>query len=172
VGAWTPYWLLAATLLVVGLGIGSTLMPCMAAAFAGLSRDQTPGATSALNVIQRVSGAIGTALLAVFLQRAIAARVPRLHGDLQQMAAFPHGQPAQLAPALAGAFGSTFWIAAGLIAAGLIPAVLLPGRPRTATAVPGQRSDRGERNKVSTRQPAWRDDDRHRTTTTRLRPAR
>jgi EmrB/QacA subfamily drug resistance transporter len=142
-GAHTPYWLLAAALLVAGLGIGSTIMPCMAAAFQGLSRQQTPGATSALNVIQRVSGAIGTALLAVFLQRAIAARVPRLHGDLQQMAALPPGQHAQLAPALAGAFGSTFWIAVGLIAAGLIPALLLPGRPQAAAAVPGQRGDPG-----------------------------
>src|SRR5262249_15666612 len=63
VGAQTPYWLLAAALLIVGLGIRSTIMPCMAAAFQGPSREQTAGATSALNVIQRVSGAVGTALL-------------------------------------------------------------------------------------------------------------
>jgi hypothetical protein len=139
----TPYVLLAVALLVIGLGIGSTIMPCMAAAFQGLPREQTPAATSVLNVIQRVSGTIGTALLAVFLQRAIATRAPREHGGLQQMATLPHGQHVHLAPALAHAFGSTFWIAVGLIAAGLIPAVLLPGRPRTTTAVPGQRSDPG-----------------------------
>ena len=143
VGAQTPYWLLTAALLVMGLGIGSTIMPCMAAAFQGLSREQTPAATSALNVIQRVSGALGTALLAVFLQRAIAAQAPSQHGDLQQIATPPHGQHLHLAGALASAFGTTFWIAVGLIAAGLIPAVLLPGRPLTTTAVPGQRSDPG-----------------------------
>jgi MFS family permease len=143
VGDQTPYALLAVALLVIGLGIGSTIMPCMAAAFQGLSREQTPAATSALNMIQRVSGAIGTALLAVFLQRAIAARAPRQHGDLQQMATLPHGQHVHLAPALAGAFGSTFWIAAGLIAAGLIPALLLPRRPQAATAAPHQDADTG-----------------------------
>jgi EmrB/QacA subfamily drug resistance transporter len=143
VGAQTPYWLLATALLVIGLGIGSTIMPCMAAAFQGLTREQTPAATSALNVIQRVSGALGTALLAVFLQRAIAARAPRQHGDLQQIATPPHGQHLHLAGALASAFGTTFWIAVGLIAASLIPAVLLPGRPVTTTAVPGQHSDPG-----------------------------
>jgi MFS family permease len=143
VGARTPYWVLAAALFVVGLGIGSTIMPCMAAAFQGLSQGQTPGATSALSVIQRVSGAIGTALLAVLVQRAIAARVPRLHGDLQMMATLPPGQRAHLAPALAGAFGSTFWIAAGLIAAGLIPAVLLPSRPPDAAAVSSRRRREG-----------------------------
>ncbi len=144
VGARTPYWLLAAALLVIGLGIGSTIMPCMAAAFQGLSREQTPAATSALNVIQRVSGAIGTALLAVFLQRAIAAQVPRLHGGLQQMATLPQGQHLHLAPALAHAFGTTFWIAASLIAAGLIPALLLPSRPPDAAA-DMRRTAQGER---------------------------
>jgi hypothetical protein len=59
---------------------------------------------------------------------------------LKRMAGSPRGQRARLAPALAGASGSMFWIAAGLIAAGLVRAVLLPGRPRAAAAVPGQRA--------------------------------
>ncbi len=153
VGAHTPYWLLAAALLVIGLGIGSTIMPCMAAAFQGLSREQTPAATSALNVIQRVSGAVGTALLAVFLQRAIAAQVPRLHGDLQQMATLPQAQHLHLAPALAHAFGATFWIAAALIAAALIPALLLPSRPPAPAAAPHQHADTrrtAQRERVTT----------------------
>jgi EmrB/QacA subfamily drug resistance transporter len=149
VGAHTPYWLLAAALLVIGLGVGSTIMPCMAAAFQELSREQTPAATSALNVIQRVSGAVGTALLAVFLQRAIAAQAPRQHGDLQRIATLPHGQHAHLAGALASAFGSTFWIAVGLIAAGLIPALLLPSRPQAAPAAPHQDANMGEPHKVN-----------------------
>jgi EmrB/QacA subfamily drug resistance transporter len=148
VEAQTPYWLLAAALLVIGLGIGSTIMPCMAAAFQELPPEQTPAATSALNVIQRVSGAVGTALLAVFLQRAIAAQAPRQHGGLQQIAALPHGQHAHLAPALADAFGTTFWIAVGLIAAGLIPALLLPSRP-PAAAAPHQDADAGKAHKVN-----------------------
>src|SRR5262245_32949626 len=135
VGAQTPYPLLAAALLVIGLGIGSTIMPCMAAAFQGLSREQTPAATSVLNVIQRVSGAIGTALFAGFLQSAIAARAPRQHGALQRIPTLPQGQHRHLAPAPAGAFGTTFWIAVALIAAGLIPALLLPSRPQAAAAV-------------------------------------
>ena len=149
VGAQTSYWLLAAALLVIGLGIGSTIMPCMAAALQGLSREQTPAATSALNVIQRVSGALGTALLAVFLQRAIAAQTPRQHGDLQRIATLPRGQHLHLAPALASAFGSTFWIAVGLIAAALIPALLLPSRLPAASAAPHQDPTPGELQKVN-----------------------
>jgi hypothetical protein len=96
-----------------------------------------------------VSGAVGTALLAVFLQRAIAAQAPRQHGGLQQIAALPHGQHAHLAPALADAFGTTFWIAVALIAAGLIPALLLPARPQAAAAAPHQAAGTGEAHKVN-----------------------
>ena len=76
VGADTSYRYFAIAQFVVGLGIGSTIMPSMAAAFQTLSRPETPRGTSALTVVQRVAGAIGTALLAINLQRAIAANVP------------------------------------------------------------------------------------------------
>ena len=63
--------------------------------------------TSALNVIQRLGGAVGTALFAIVLSRQA-------------------GAGAGGAGALAGAFGTTFWVAAGLIAAAVVPALLLP----------------------------------------------
>ena len=55
-------------LVLRGLGIGSSMMPSMAAAYASLERAAVPRATSALNVVQRVGGSLGTALLAVILQ--------------------------------------------------------------------------------------------------------
>jgi EmrB/QacA subfamily drug resistance transporter len=129
IGADTSYVYLAAALLVLGLGAGSTIMPSMAAAFQTLARDETPRATSALNAIQRIAGAIGTALLAVVLQRTIAANLPHLHGGIQALSTLSAEQRAKDAPALADAFGSTFWVAVGLIAATFVPAVLLP-RPQ------------------------------------------
>ena len=126
VGAGTSYLYLAAALLVIGVGLGSTIMPSMAAAFQTVSREETPRATSALNAIQRIAGAIGTALMAIILQRAIAANVPGLHGGIQAMAALSQEQRTQAAPALADAFGTTFWVAVGLIGAALVPALLLP----------------------------------------------
>jgi len=75
-GADTSYPYLAAALFVLGLGIGSTIMPSMAAAFQTLARDETPRATSALNTIQRVAGAIGTAAMAIILQRVAAGKLP------------------------------------------------------------------------------------------------
>ncbi len=114
VGADTSYRYFAVALFVVGIGIGSTIMPSMAAAFQTLSRPETPRGTSALTVVQRVAGAIGTALLAINLQRAIATNVPDFQGGVQGMAALAR-QPSAT-PLLADAFASTFWIAVGLVA--------------------------------------------------------
>ena len=65
--------------------------------------------------IQRLGGAIGTALFAIVLSRQAGAGGVRV----------------RRAGALAGAFGTTFWVAAGLIALAVVPALLLP-RPRRA----------------------------------------
>jgi hypothetical protein len=132
VGADTSYAYLAAALFVLGLGIGlgigigSTIMPSMAAAFQTLAREETPRATSALNAIQRIAGALGTAAMAIALQRAIADRLPDLHGGIAGLARLSAQQRAAVAPALADAFATTFWVAVGLIAVALLPALLLP----------------------------------------------
>ena len=115
VGPGTSYLFLSGALLVIGIGVGATVVPSMAAAFQAVSRAETPRATSAINVIQRLGGAIGTALFAIALSRKAGA------------GAFGSGE----AGALAGAFGTTFWVAAGLIALAVVPALLLP-RPRRA----------------------------------------
>ena len=49
----------------------------MTAAFASLRPDQLSDATPQLNVLQRLGGAIGTAVLAVVLQRASGAAARR-----------------------------------------------------------------------------------------------
>ncbi len=133
IGADTSYVYLVAALLVLGLGAGSTIMPSMAA-FKTLAREETPRATSALNAVQRIGGAIATAMFAVVLQRAISANGPDLHDGIQALATLPPEQHATLAPALADAFGTTFWVAAGLIAATLVPALLLPRPQRSQEA--------------------------------------
>lgn len=82
--------------------------------------------TSALNVIQRIAGSLGTALLAVALQRAIDANVADFHGGIGEASALVRVDPVHAGPAIAQAFGTTFWVAFGLTAAALIPALLLP----------------------------------------------
>jgi MFS family permease len=125
-GAGTPYLFLAVALLVTGMGIGATIAPSMAAAFQAVTRAETPRATSALNVIQRVSGAIGTAVFAIILQDSITARSAGSPGGIAAITALSRPSRAHAASALAAAFGTTFWVAVALIATALIPALLLP----------------------------------------------
>jgi hypothetical protein len=125
VGAGTPYAVLAGALFVLGLGLGATFVPLMAAAYQGLPPAAIPSVTSTLNTVQRVGGSVGTALLAVTLQGAIARQVPRLRGGAV-FGPLPPGARTELAPALGHAFGTAFWVAFALTAAALIAALLLP----------------------------------------------
>ncbi len=60
-------------LLIRGLATGLTGVPLVAAAYASVRLDQLPDAASFVNILQRVGGSIGAALLAVVLYRAAAA---------------------------------------------------------------------------------------------------
>jgi EmrB/QacA subfamily drug resistance transporter len=130
IGVDSSYWYLAGALFLIGAGLGATITPSMAAAFQGLEHAEMPGATSAINVVQRVAASLGTALLAVVLQRTIAANVSGFHGGIGQATALARHDPQHTAPAIAAAFGTTFWLAFALTAAALVPALLLPPRPK------------------------------------------
>jgi EmrB/QacA subfamily drug resistance transporter len=128
IGAATSYSLLAPVLVLRGIGIGAAMMPAMAAAYATLTRAEVPRATSALNVLQRVGGSVGTALLAVVLQHQIreqlgGAGAPGGGGGVLQRV--PDDVRARIADPLATAFGNTFWWAVGISAFALVPAAIL-----------------------------------------------
>jgi len=128
IGAHTRYAYLAPALFLIGAGLGATITPSMAVAYQGLAREAVPQATSTINVVQRIGGSLGTALLAVVLQTAIDARPS---GRGAGPAADRHEQAAA---GLAHAFATTFWVALALTATALVPALLLPGRPRQHTS--------------------------------------
>jgi EmrB/QacA subfamily drug resistance transporter len=139
VGDSTSFWLLGVALFVRGMGMGATMMPAMSAAYQTLSRAAVARATSALNIVQRVGGSIGTAVLAIVLQHAIAGRIPAAAGGggLGAAERLPAATRAHVAPKLAGAFGSTFWWALVMTAVAVVPALLLPrSRPEEPAPEP------------------------------------
>ena len=151
VGAHTSYALLGGALFVIGLGLGATIVPSMAVAYQSVPREAVGQATTTINVIQRIAGSVGTALLAIVLQRRIAAELPGLHDGLVGLARLPEHARSQAAPALAAAFGTTFWVALALLAAALVPALLLPAARRSPMSPPepsrptsGAQSQEGE----------------------------
>ena len=132
IAANSSYWFLSGALFAVGVGLGSTIMPSMAVAYQGLGREEVPRATSAINTIQRIAGSLGTAMLAVALQRAIVSELPGLHDGIAEAGALARRDPAHATPLLAHAFGTTFVVALVLAAVAVVPAALLPRRRNDA----------------------------------------
>jgi MFS family permease len=114
VGAHTSTASLSVWMLIRGMGIGFAFMPAMAAAFASLKHSELSDATPQMNVLQRVGGSIGTAVLAVVLQRALVGQ---------------HTLAGQ-----AAAYGTAFWASAALTALAIIPCVILLRAERAARA--------------------------------------
>ncbi|MEU6232999.1 DHA2 family efflux MFS transporter permease subunit [Kitasatospora sp. NPDC047058] len=134
VAAGTPYWHLIAALVVMGTGVGMTLMPAMAAATRSVAPAEVPAATTLVTIVQQVAGSVGTALMSVLLAGAMADRLPAAGdgatagGGLAAVHALDDGARAALAPALAEAFRDTYGWAVALLALALLPALLLSRR--------------------------------------------
>jgi EmrB/QacA subfamily drug resistance transporter len=100
-----------------GIGIGFAFMPAMAAAFAALKPSELSDATPQMNILQRVGGSIGTAVLAVVLQRALI----DAHHPLTASGA-------------AGAYSVAFWWSLGITAVAIVPSIVLLFAAREARA--------------------------------------
>lgn len=128
--ATTPLWRVGANFFINGVGIGLAMMPAMSAAYQSLAREQIARATTALNIIQRIGGSIGVAILAVVLQHEITAKLGGFGvapGSAGGSALEHAGEiPLQGRELLAGAFSDTFLVALGILVFAFIPAALLP----------------------------------------------
>ncbi|MEU1666379.1 DHA2 family efflux MFS transporter permease subunit [Streptomyces sparsogenes] len=108
------YWRLALSLLVLGTGVGLTMMPTMAAATRGVSPDDAPSASTALQITSQVAAAVGVALFSVTLSvNGGGATTPT------------HSEP----------FADTYLWAVALMLAAVLPALRLPRRRPAATPV-------------------------------------
>ena len=112
IGAHTSILWLAIAMVVRGMGVGCAFMPAMSAAFASLQAHELPDATPQLNVLQRIGGSIGTALLAVVLQRAL------VH--------------AHTSAAFAAGYGTAFWWTTALTGLAIVPCIVLVRAERAA----------------------------------------
>jgi EmrB/QacA subfamily drug resistance transporter len=112
----TSFVLISAAMIVRGFGIGMSMMPSMTAAYAVLRPEQINDATPQLNVLQRVGGSIGTAILAVVLQSGIS------------------GLATPTPAGIAGAFGDTYYWVLGISLVALLPTIVLATIERRARA--------------------------------------
>jgi EmrB/QacA subfamily drug resistance transporter len=98
--------LLAVSLVARGIGMGFIMAPLMAAAYRTLSTEAVARATTTMNIVMRVGGAVGTAVFAVVLQHELGG--------------------AGAGAGVAHAFAVTFWWNLGATALVALAALALP----------------------------------------------
>ncbi|TDD76238.1 DHA2 family efflux MFS transporter permease subunit [Actinomadura darangshiensis] len=132
----TSYWALGGALFVMGLGMGMTMMPTMAAAIQTLVHDEVPRASTMLNIIQQVSSSIGFALMSVLLANQLTANLGGgAGGGIGSTEKVPPEIMKKIAGPMADAFQHTIWYSAGLLLLAFLPALLLPRKkPETSAA--------------------------------------
>jgi EmrB/QacA subfamily drug resistance transporter len=116
-GRSVPSHLLAVALLVRGVGMGTATMPASAGAYAAVEKPSMAQAAAQLNLLRRVGGSLGVAVVATVLERDL----PGNAGAVGDRVAPEH--------AIAAAFGASFWCVAGFCALAALPAAFLPWRP-------------------------------------------
>ncbi|MGD9960649.1 DHA2 family efflux MFS transporter permease subunit [Nocardioides sp.] len=157
ISADTSYLYLLTSLFIMGLGMGSTMMPIMSAALATLNDASIARGSTLMNIIQQVAASIGTALFSVLLTNGFNSspqigqltRIMSLTGGSDDDASVaaaavklgidPNTLPQLFAQAqldMADAFAFVFVVATILVACCLIPAYFLPRRPLAKTIDP------------------------------------
>ncbi|WP_018349950.1 DHA2 family efflux MFS transporter permease subunit [Longispora albida] len=141
----SPYWAIAVASVVMGIGVGATIMPAITASSRSLPPAQIPGASTAINIVQQVAASAGGAAISVLLTRELTEKLSAAASGTGErgLGAVRHLSPAALEAAaspLAGAFRGAYFWAVALMAVALVPALLLPRRRPAATTVDSVRS--------------------------------
>jgi EmrB/QacA subfamily drug resistance transporter len=108
----TSYGLLIAELVVMGLGMGATMMPLFTAALRTLTPHQVARGSTLLNITQQIASSVGVAVMSVLLTNHLKGVTSTAHAG--------------------GAFAKTYWVAWALVLLTLVPALMLPRRRQSA----------------------------------------
>jgi EmrB/QacA subfamily drug resistance transporter len=141
----TSPWVTAAILATRGLALGLVIQPLLMSTIGRLKADEAPDGNTLFNVVERLSGSVGIALLATFFQTHVTMNVvDALRGlglsgaSLSQagagassssLAALSAPARAMLGNAALAGFHDTIWLLVGLSLLGLFMTLLLSRRP-------------------------------------------
>jgi EmrB/QacA subfamily drug resistance transporter len=157
-GVDTPYWYFLLSFVIMGFGMGSTMMPVFSAALATLTDHNIARGSTLMNITQQVAASAGTALFSVLLttyfnrsdaigtvnqlsgatggnldnQGLVAAAAQKLGID---PATLPHIFTTALSD-MADAFANVYGIAAILVGLCIVPALFLPRTKATTPVEP------------------------------------
>jgi EmrB/QacA subfamily drug resistance transporter len=102
----TSYGVLIAMLVVMGLGMGGTMMPLFTSALKTLKAHEVARGSTLLNITQQIASSVGVALMSVILTA--------------------HLNDARSPHEAATSYADTFWVAWVLVVLTLVPAFMLP----------------------------------------------
>ncbi len=138
----TSYVWLSVALFVRGMGLGSVMMPTMAAAYTNLPKEAVTRAAPTLSAIQQVGASLGsavvvTALTQHFSHELTAQGIPSGGSGTDRINSISPESMSVVGPLLTNAFGYAFWVTFALTALIMIPALFMPRhRNRTRDAAP------------------------------------
>ncbi|WP_328520447.1 DHA2 family efflux MFS transporter permease subunit [Kribbella sp. NBC_00359] len=157
--ATTPYLLIIGMLVVMGFGMGATMMPLFTSALKTLPGPQVARGSTLLNITQQIASSCGVATMSVILTNQLnnspiipgTQNIPGQDGGIRETQAaiaantrpggiaLLHLDPAAVLRGLvdaAASFAHTFWVAWVLVVLTLVPALMLP-RKREVTPLVG-----------------------------------
>jgi MFS family permease len=151
----TSYGLIIPMLVVMGMGMGATMMPLFTSALKTLTAHEVARGSTLLNITQQISSSVGVALMSVLLTNQLndspivpgTDKAPGSDGGITEAGAAILANtrpqvfaqlgidPVYVARGLAdaaAAFAQTYWVAWALVALTLVPALMLPRRREEA----------------------------------------
>jgi EmrB/QacA subfamily drug resistance transporter len=127
----TSYWVIIPALYVMGMGMGSTMMPLFTSALRTLTNHEVARGSTLLNISQQIASSVGVAVMSVILTNhlkdsPVAGAAIQSQQDPSIVEKLGADKIVQGLSDAAGAFGSTFWIAWLLVFLTVVPALFLP----------------------------------------------
>ena len=149
--ATTSYGVLIPILVVMGFGMGATMMPLFTSALKTLTAHEIARGSTLLNITQQISSSVGVALMSVVLTNHLndspivpgTEKLPGSDGGITETGAaiLSNTRPDAFAPLgidpvyvarglvdAASSFAQTFWVAWALVVLTVVPALMLPRR--------------------------------------------
>jgi len=122
-------------LILVGLGIGSSMAPAMQGAISGVSAEDAGVASATVNTMQQVGGSVGTALLSRIASSAVASYLTDHASAVASNAAYVGQLAAVHSYTTAFTWAAAIFAIGGLTAAALVRSGKLPASPDGAAVV-------------------------------------
>ena len=136
----TSYGYIITSFVVMGLGMGSTMMPVFTAALASLKEHDIARGSTLMNITQQIAISMGTALFSVLLTNAyndhpttVGPTLALQNGATPDQLGIPAGQVEAITSQglhfMGQSFGGVFLVATVLVGLCLVPSFFLPRKP-------------------------------------------